>query len=191
MREPACDSAVGIMLRGALRLASWGRLSILFFHRVLAERDPLLPGEPSAKEFDALLAHVAQRFMLVPLEEGIRRTFEQTLPPRALAITFDDGYADNLSIAAPLLRRRGIPATVFVATGFLDGGTMWNDRVIAAFRSTARSELDLGALGLGKHSLGSEETRRRAIERVLRAMRHRPHFQREADARRIVDIARG
>ena len=54
------------------------------------------------------------------------------LPPAAAAITFDDGYRDNLEIAAPILKRRGLPATLFVASGFIDGGIMFNDMVIEA-----------------------------------------------------------
>lgn len=51
------------------------------------------------------------------------------LPRRALAITFDDGYVDNLEHARPALERADIPATVFVATGYI-GGTReywWDD----------------------------------------------------------------
>ena len=44
------------------------------------------------------------------------------LPPRPAVITFDDGYADNLEVAAPLLAERGIPATLFLTTGPTDGG---------------------------------------------------------------------
>lgn len=43
------------------------------------------------------------------------------LPPRPVVITFDDGFEDNLSVAAPLLAERGLPATVFVSTGLLPG----------------------------------------------------------------------
>lgn len=53
-----------------------------------------------------------------------------SLPPRAVVLTFDDGYADNLLLAAPLLRRFGVPATVFVATGYCESGRpFWWDAV--------------------------------------------------------------
>jgi peptidoglycan/xylan/chitin deacetylase (PgdA/CDA1 family) len=49
------------------------------------------------------------------------------LPPRLVALTFDDGYADNLSRAWPLLDRFELPATLFVATGFVGGSFPWDD----------------------------------------------------------------
>jgi peptidoglycan/xylan/chitin deacetylase (PgdA/CDA1 family) len=45
-----------------------------------------------------------------------------TLPERAVLITFDDGYRDNLQNALPVLRRHGYPAVLFVPIGFLDNG---------------------------------------------------------------------
>ena len=92
-----------MILRRTLALASRGRLSILIFHRVLRERDPLLPTEPTGAEFDSLLAHLANRFSILPLAEAVERLYGGTLPRSAMAITFDDGYADNLSVAAPIL----------------------------------------------------------------------------------------
>ena len=51
------------------------------------------------------------------------------LPPRAVALTFDDGYADMQTLAAPLLARLGLPATFFLLPGLLDGEARawWED----------------------------------------------------------------
>ena len=171
--------------RSALSLASRDRLSILIFHRVLRKPDPMLPSEPCAEQFELLLRHLKARFTVLPLSEAVRHLYTGTLPASAMAITFDDGYADNLAVAAPILRRHGIPATVFIATGYLDGGCMWNDLVIEVFRSTDRSELDLTVFGLGVHALGSASDRRAAIDRVLSALKYLP---REQCNRRAHDI---
>ncbi|HSJ95113.1 MAG TPA: polysaccharide deacetylase family protein [Gaiellaceae bacterium] len=59
----------------------------------------------------------------VPVTLGAVRDYYlegEPLPPRAVLITFDDGYRDNLENAAPILRRYGYPAVVFVPVGYLD-----------------------------------------------------------------------
>jgi peptidoglycan/xylan/chitin deacetylase (PgdA/CDA1 family) len=56
---------------------------------------------------------------VIPLREFVRRLTSGTLEQNAVAVTFDDGYADNLTEAAPILAENGIPATLFLATGFL------------------------------------------------------------------------
>src|SRR3954469_1945522 len=135
------------------------RLSVLVYRRVLAERDPLLAGEPSAAEFEHRMRWVKANFEVLPLGEAVRALREDRLPRRSLCITFDDGYADNYRIALPILRRLGLPATFFVATGFLDGGCMFNDVVIEAVRHAQCAELNLTDLGLGRHPLRSVEER--------------------------------
>jgi peptidoglycan/xylan/chitin deacetylase (PgdA/CDA1 family) len=155
-----------------------GRLSILIFHRVLREADPLFPGEPHAPQFEALVRHLRSRFTILPLSDAVRRLNDGTLPPAALSITFDDGYLDNVELAAPILRRHEVPATVFIATGYLDGGSMFNDRVIEAFRVTRRDEVVLDH-DLGTHRTASVADRRSAIDSVLARIKYRPFDERE------------
>jgi len=57
---------------------------------------------------------------IVPLAEGIRRLYDGTLPPRAVAITFDDGAYDFYALAWPMLREFGYPVTVYVPTYYVE-----------------------------------------------------------------------
>lgn len=155
-----------------------GSLSVLYFHRVLAERDPLFPDEPTADEFDTMMGWVQKQFTVIPLAEGIQRLSNGRLPPAAAAITFDDGYRDNLEVAAPILKRRNLPATLFVASGFVDGGIMFNDMVIEAIRRTSMPVLELAELGIDPLPLGSWEERRNALFRLLPAIKHLPATRR-------------
>jgi peptidoglycan/xylan/chitin deacetylase (PgdA/CDA1 family) len=182
-----------MMLRMPLALASpagrRGRLSILIFHRVLPEPDPLFPELPSAAEFEARMRWIRTWFNVLPLGEAVERLYAGTIASRALAITFDDGYADNEELAAPILRHLGLPATFFIATGFLDGATMFNDQVIEAIRGCRHEELDLSPLGLPTHRLRSAAERKRAIEAILQQIKHLEQAQRQAAADMIVRLA--
>jgi len=161
------------------------KLSIFIFHRVLPVADPLLPFEPSAEQFDWIARFIARTFNVMPLGEAARRLQTGTLPSAAAAVTFDDGYADNLLVAWPILKRYGIPATFFIATAFLEGGRMWNDDVIEAFRFAQTEELDLDAFGLGRHPLGDAAERVRGYEAVLGRLKYFEHRRRSEVAREI------
>lgn len=123
-----------------------GRLTVLIFHRVHAQPDPLFPGEVDRVRFDELLGWVRQWFQVLPLPQAIAQLRDGSLPPRAAALTFDDGYADNHDEALPLLQKHGLPCSFFIASDFLDGGRMWNDTLVEAVRRCATSALDLRGL---------------------------------------------
>ena len=152
-----------------------GRLSVLIFHRVLASPDPIFEGEVDAQRFDAICSWVRQWCHVLPLDEAITRLGNGSLPASALAITFDDGYADNHDVALPILQHHGLSATFFVATGFLDGGCMWNDRVIEAVRQCPGDTLILpgsAAISGGAFDVRTAQARRQTIEHLLRTMKY-------------------
>lgn len=170
-----CRAMAGAVGLSRLR----NRLSILMYHRVLAQPDPLFPDEIDARRFGQQLGFLKQSFNIISLSEAVHRLRDNSLPPRAACITFDDGYADNAEIALPILQRNGVPATVFVATGFLNGGRMWNDTVIELVRR-APPRLDLDQLGLGRFTLDGMAGRRQAIGALLGALKYLPIAERQA-----------
>ena len=155
------------------------RLSILIFHRVPAEPDPLLPGEVCAARFDRMMSVAARGFRVLPLAEAARQLREGRLPARALCITFDDGYADNQEVALPILQRHGLPATFFVASGFLDGGLMFNDAVIECIRQTRQKRIDLLPVGVEGLATDSLAQRQAAISRLLPLFKYQTLAARE------------
>jgi peptidoglycan/xylan/chitin deacetylase (PgdA/CDA1 family) len=169
---------VDSIARAALSVASRDRLSVLIYHRVPAQPDELLPGEPHAAEFDATMRWVKSLFNVIPLADGVQGIRTGRLPPRALAITFDDGYSNNATVAAPILSRLGLHATFFIATGFLDGGRMFNDTVIEAVRGCRTEVLDLTPLALGVHPVLTLPERRRAIDSILNVIKYCPDSER-------------
>jgi peptidoglycan/xylan/chitin deacetylase (PgdA/CDA1 family) len=178
------------LLLGALAPAgARSRLTVLIYHRVMAAPDPLRPGEPTAAEFEARMRWLKAHFNVIPLADAVAGLKAGKLPARPLAITFDDGYRDNHDLAAPILAKLGLPATFFVATGYLDGGIMFNDVVIEAVRQARGDALDLGPLGLGTHALASVEDRRRAIAAILATIKPRPPRERGELAEQIAAAA--
>lgn len=156
------------------------RLSILIYHRVLPQPDPLFPEEVDSDTFDRQMGWLAACFRMMPLIDAVRGLRQGKLPPRAACITFDDGYADNAQVALPILQKHGIPATFFVATGFLDGGRMWNDTVIELVRRAPGQALDLSGMGLGRFEIGTLPQRRQAIFSLLGALKYLPLESRQS-----------
>lgn len=154
------------------------RLSILIFHRVFPQPDPMLPDEPDAIRFEQEMCWIARWFNVLPLAEAVQRLATGSLPARALAITFDDGYADNATVAAPLLRHLGLTATFFVTTGVLDGGRMWNDTIIEALRRAPLGRINFDSLALGSYELIDDASRRQTIQCLINAIKRRPYRER-------------
>jgi len=161
-----------------------GRLAVLIYHRVLSEPDPLRPGEVDRATFDWHLATLARCFRVLPLSEAIERLDAGTLPPRAAAITFDDGYADNLHLALPLLQAHGLPATFFVTTATL-GQCMWNDIVIETVRAAPAEGLDTSFLGLERQPLGPVAERHEPLTNLLTDLKRRPPPERDEAVARL------
>jgi len=107
-----------------------GTAVVLIYHRVAKlERDPqLLAVTP--ERFDEHIELLAREYAPVPLASLAESLRRGQVPHRGVAVTFDDGYADSLTHAEPALRRHGVPATVFVSSGYL-GGTreFWWDEL--------------------------------------------------------------
>lgn len=156
------------------------RLAILMYHRVLPRPDPLRPWDVDTHTFDWQMRLLASYFNVLPLTEAARCVQDGTLPARAVSITFDDGYADNLLLALPILQKYQLHATFFIASGFLDGGRMWNDTVIETFARAPGTLLSLTSLGLGDYPLDNVAQRFAAVKEVLGKIKYRSTQERVA-----------
>lgn len=186
-------SGIGMTaIRLAIRMLSPpganGRLIILAYHRVLPGPDPMRAFEVDAVTFDNHMRAVRHYFEALPLPEALDRLKTGSLPPRAVCVTFDDGYADNYEVAYPILQRWHVPATFFVAAGYLDGGIMWNDRLIETVRQAQGESLDLRGMGLETYRIASLKERAEAAMSVLYKIRYFEPRQRIAAIERLIDI---
>ena len=156
-------------------LSPAGRLLVIMYHRVID--DPAL--DPFALGMCVRRAHFIEHLdwlrvncNVLPLSQAIRAQREgRALPPCSVALTFDDGYLDNLEIAAPLLAERGLPATFFVCTGGMDEGVpLWWDRVIGALDATRSASVSGALLGLDQPVDIGGVQRAAGAQRVLQAL---------------------
>jgi glycosyltransferase involved in cell wall biosynthesis/peptidoglycan/xylan/chitin deacetylase (PgdA/CDA1 family) len=101
----------------------WRRLNrgalILLYHSVGAPGEPALRYVVPARRFARQMRWLKSRsYSIISLDELLRLRREYRLPPpRTVVVTLDDGYVDNAEVAAPVLQRLGMPATVFLVTG--------------------------------------------------------------------------
>jgi len=119
------------------------RVFVLEYHDVGSsgsEREGVVSAARLARHLRFLQSH----FRLTSLSGAVEALAGPKGPGEDLVvITFDDGYAGNYRHAWPVLRAAGVPATVFVASGFLDGGELWFDlaeRCLEAARQGAPPE---------------------------------------------------
>src|SRR5436190_15059981 len=154
MPKKSIPARIKKRLRSALNLPS---PAILMYHRIADERfDPW--GLAVRKEnFAEQLAWLGKHRIPFSLAEMIDLHRRRKLPAKAVAITFDDGYACNASIAAPLLAEHKIPATIFLTTQpITEGREFWWDELERIILATDDSELTLD-LPAGKQTLALGE----------------------------------
>jgi peptidoglycan/xylan/chitin deacetylase (PgdA/CDA1 family) len=133
---------------------SGSRLLVLCWHNV--DSTPAFQAAPGAgiAGFERQLRHLRRWANVLPLTDALDALYARRLPRRAVCITFDDGYRDNLDYAVPLLRRYGMPATFFLAPHFLDQtSSAWWETVAWAMHSSPHASIEFEG---AEHALGSD-----------------------------------
>jgi len=162
-----------------------GRLCILNYHRILEQPDPIRDGDIDVRTFDWQMALISSFFNVLPLGEAVKQLKDGTLPPRAICVTFDDGYADNEVYALPVLRKYGITATFFVASGYIDKGIMWNDTVTESIARAKSGVFDLNSVGLGSMPVATAAEKTAAVAAVLEKLKYLAPKDREKVSKEI------
>jgi len=113
-----------------IRFVARPRAVVLVYHRVAEPRCDPFSLAVTPHHFAEHLRVVRDKYVPIRLRELVAATKRGRVPHRAVAVTFDDGYADNQLIAQPLLERQEVPATVFVVAGAIDSREeFWWDRL--------------------------------------------------------------
>lgn len=135
--------------------------TVLAYHAV----EPSIPDADvheltvTTRAFAEQMAFLAERRTVVPLADALDGPSRRNGKP-VVAITFDDGYAGVLHEAAPILKRHGLPATIFVPTAHLGGRNQWDGLDHPAFRVLDADDLrELEDLGVSVESHGHRHIR--------------------------------
>lgn len=137
------------MMQPAELLTDNGSLAIFLFHGVV-ERSPCEVRNYTRKhlpvaEFRGILEGLARQGEPLSMDEvATIAALGRPFPRKAFAVTFDDGFANNLTVARPILEALRIPATIYVTSRFIDeNGMSWIDRIEWAIEQTQRATLRL------------------------------------------------
>ncbi len=154
---------------------------ILMYHRVASPACDPWGLAVSPENFALHLQQLKDRHTVMPMEELVQCLARGRLPADAAAITFDDGYLDNLAQAAPLLAQASLPATLFLSTGpSMRGQAYWYDELAAMVLDQA-DPVDI-AIALPDGPLAIRLPQREAADTDRRGWRawHEPRSAREA-----------
>lgn len=189
------------------RVRNADSLTVVMFHRTLRPDDPRWascdPDYTLGEDlFVASLAFFKRHYRVVSLDEVLRARRDGTaLPPRALLITFDDGWLDNADYAMPALQRAGLPAVMFVVADAVGAGQpFYQERIIAAWRhgrltvAALAATMDAQVTGTAEQN-GIDDLRRLiAMLETLPSTQRRAILDRHADAlddglQHMIDVA--
>jgi peptidoglycan/xylan/chitin deacetylase (PgdA/CDA1 family) len=169
---------------GVTRLAAWHnrrRVVILCYHGVTA-RERRMPEDPTGlhirfARFEAQLDYLRRNFRVVSLGEYLRARHEgRELPDYTAVITFDDGYRNFYTMAAPRLRERGLPASLFLTVGKIKeerrGDGAWSPEDDVEYLSWPEVvELKGGGVEVGSHTITHPMLSQLPLEEAERELR--------------------
>ncbi len=132
--------------------------SVLMYHNVSSGDPPWHMSAVKPEDFEREIIYLQKVAKIVPLHQLFDWLIGgRDIPSKAVCITFDDGYKDNYTFAYPILRKYNVPATIFLATGYIGGSSWQSEKARFAVWNTGVEEFEVG--GLGRYCLRSPDDR--------------------------------
>jgi len=132
------------------------QLTILLYHGVTDYQSSGIENNSgkhiSKQEFEREMRYIKSNCNVLSMNEVVSLfQTQKTLPRNSVAVTFDDGFENNYTIAAPILEEVGVPATFYITSGIIGTDKMfWVDQLEFCIDLTTKKELDV-CLGGKKH----------------------------------------
>ena len=183
-----------VMTRARVALGG-KRVHVIGYHRVVDRIDRDAPINPAlcitTTSFRRQMEQLREQFEVLPLDEAVRAIRgERELERDACAVTFDDGYRDVALRAAPILDELGIPATVFVPTGYAGSERLLDhDRLYACFFRAREAGRALAHIAL-EPSLKSRVLEAEALARSLGCAAGGEHLIAHTRAEALAEVCR-
>ncbi len=153
------------------------QILIVMYHGIVDEALPFpcwwqLPYE----KFFWQIKYLNKNYALMPISEIYAKIARgERLPANTAAITFDDGFANNYTLAYPLLKAMNIPATIYIVTDLI--GTdklLWLDELFLLFLETTQKEIDLRSLGLRRFNLAGKRSKQSSFFHICEHLKGIP-----------------
>ncbi len=160
-----------------MRRANRHRPAVLMYHGVVRDDEKYVPPwMVTESQFRWQMTYLASHHRVLPLSEVVTSLLEgRSLPPYSVALTFDDGFRNNYTIAYPILKEFGFPATIFLVTGYLDTDqALWPDVLFQLLHRTEVEYLDLSDLGDGRHGLRTPRDRWIVFSEMIEYLKNLP-----------------
>jgi len=159
----------------AFRRITARKARILTYHGVVKESPKVFNWQQiSENAFIRQVIHLKRNFRVVPLRILLDELFcLHRIVPQSVAITFDDGYENNFSVAYPILKSLELSATFFISTSFIgnDRVSLWYDTLYDAMAGYSNKTLDLSFLDLGKLNTASSDSKSYSLHCVIKKLK--------------------
>ncbi|MFZ1908745.1 MAG: polysaccharide deacetylase family protein [Burkholderiales bacterium] len=158
----------------AFEIATRANGAIILMYHSVADGDAAAFVEPAMRmspaEFERQMAFLSHHRSVVPLSVLVEEIAAgRTSPAGTVCITFDDGYLDNLTVAAPILEKYRLPATLYLATRYVEQcEPQWADRLHRALERRTADALSIAEVELDVARLDSAPGRATARRRLHR-----------------------
>ncbi len=167
------------------------QVAIIMYHRIdMVANHPWSTTPTIPQDFDREIKYLHQRYRVISLDEltSALPDPDRPLAPKTAVVTIDDGYRDIYVNAYPILKKYGVPATVFPVTGHIGTGNLfWWDKVGYVIWKTKLKTLELGELGT--HRLASVDDRQRLVNTVVARLKQLSVNNRDELIERLVTLS--